>query len=180
MLILFFLVFQDKSEFLIKQGYSNMSEMDTRDNAYEGLRNLALHVKGTVVGAAAKDPEQPYGIVTDIGFPSGTATVVAMIDGTASVYLSSGGGYIGGIGHQSIREAAIRAANAAHDVLHSLHQATHFPLPGPGLVSFRVLTARGVFVDTVREDSLEDPRAPLHRLYAAVQDVITQYRLIND
>ena len=37
-------------------------------------------------------PNDPWGAVMDCGINAGTATIVALGDGTVSIYLSSGGG----------------------------------------------------------------------------------------
>jgi hypothetical protein len=36
----------------------------------------------------------------------GSYTVVAFADGSASIYLSTGGGHIGGVAHENVRKAA--------------------------------------------------------------------------
>jgi hypothetical protein len=49
----------------------------------------------------------------DGGVDNGTVTVVAFSDGTASVYLSIGGGFIGGKSHEAVRKAADQMVAAA-------------------------------------------------------------------
>ena len=92
---------------------------------YQGLRNLAFQSSPAKLGIPARStPTQPWGVVMDWGLAEGTATVVAFSDGNASVYVNSGGGFIGGASHESIRKAAQRmvticrrvsASNARYD-----------------------------------------------------------------
>lgn len=66
-------------------------------NPYLGLRSQILELKRQKIGLAAPaKPTEPWAAVMDWGVTNGTATVVAISDGTASIYLSSGGGSIGG------------------------------------------------------------------------------------
>ena len=78
-------------------------------NAYLGLRSFVLQgTRENFSLAPGSRPTQPYAVVVDWGLPEGTATVVAIADGSASVYLSSGGALIGGgQSHQSIHDAAL-------------------------------------------------------------------------
>jgi hypothetical protein len=76
----------------------------------------------------------------DWGITNGTATIVALSDGTASVYLSSGGGYIGGGGQEPIRQAALKAVDVARKVQMPSEPAMDFPLPETGDVFFYFLT----------------------------------------
>ncbi len=116
----------------------------------------------------------------DWGLPKGSATVLALSDGTASVYLSSGGGYIGGQSHETIRNAAQRTVIVAEEVEPQMHITTTYPLPPPGGVAFYALTDSGVFTASAPEEDLKNGHNPLSKLANAAQEVITQYRLIQD
>jgi hypothetical protein len=66
---------------------------------YPRLRTLMLRGSRSKFSLApTSKPTEPWGVVMDWGVKNGTATIVAMSDGSASVYFSSGGGYIGGGG----------------------------------------------------------------------------------
>lgn len=72
-------------------------QAQTRPDVYDGLRAQVL--KGTRSSfdlAPTSAPMVPWGVVMDWGVSEGSATVVALSDGHASIYLSSGGGYLGG------------------------------------------------------------------------------------
>ena len=117
----------------------------------------------------------------DWGVTSGTATVVAFSDGHASVYLSSGGGFIGGAeSHESVRNAAKKLVLAASEYNKSeFRRITSYPLPKRGVVSFYLLTDEGVFSENASEIDLSNGRHPLSKLGNAAQDVVTQYRLVQ-
>ena len=75
-----------------------------RLEAYLRLRRLAHETKPANVGVTdvtdEMDATVPFGILMDISLPQGNATIVAFISGDASFYTSTGGGVIGGIGHE--------------------------------------------------------------------------------
>lgn len=148
---------------------------------YQGLRNLAFQSSRAKLGLPpTSTPTQPWGVIMDWGVTEGTATVVAFSDGTASVYLSSGGGSIGGgASHESIRKAAQRMVAVAAECQPQTHATTTYPLPQRAHVIFYLLTDSGVFAANAPQEELSSHRHPLSKLGDAGQDIITQYRLIQ-
>ena len=116
----------------------------------------------------------------DWGIPAGSATVVAMADGNASVYLSGGGGFIGGSqSHETIRAAAKKTVEIAEEVQPLMRATTSYPLPQRGQVTFYLLTDAGVFTASAPDEDLRSHRSPLYKLGDAAQTIITEYRLIQ-
>ena len=78
------------------------------DNPYADLRLLALSLTADQIGVTptAEHP-RVFGAVMEIGLEEGSATLVALHDGTVSMYLSSGGGIIGGGGQEAVWAAAL-------------------------------------------------------------------------
>ena len=128
----------------------------------------------------AATPATPWGVVMDWGIVNGTATVLAFSDGSASVYLSSGGGYIGGQPKEAINKAAKEATALAAECQAQAHRTTNFPLPQTHQVIFYLLTDQGVVTATSTEQELQGSSRSLAKLGNAMQNVITQYRLLND
>jgi hypothetical protein len=128
----------------------------------------------------ASKPTEPYGVLMDWGIAAGTATVVAVADGNASVYLSSGGGFIGGgQSHDSIRTAAKKTVELASEVQPLMRLTTTYPLPQRGYVTFYVLTDAGVFTATASEDEMKTHKSPLYKLGDSAQTIITEYRMMQ-
>jgi hypothetical protein len=145
---------------------------------YADLRNLMLQGSRSKFSLApTSKPTEPWGVVMDWGVRSGTATVVAMSDGSASVYFSSGGGYIGGKGQEPVRIAAQKAVETAHAVQLPAQPTTSYPLPEEHGVFFYLLTDAGVFMFRTSEQELSSPNHPLRKMGDAMQGVITEYRL---
>ena len=114
----------------------------------------------------------------DWGLSRGTATVVALSDGTASVYFSNGGGFIGGQSRENVNRAAKTTVRVAGEFQTRMRLTETFPVAGQGEVTLYLLTDSGVFTASASVEELMSKRTPLLKLANAAQDVITQYRLI--
>ncbi|MGH9727889.1 MAG: hypothetical protein ACRD4V_04790 [Candidatus Acidiferrales bacterium] len=111
-----------------------------------------------------------------LGLDSGSITVVAICDENASVYLSTGGGYIGAQAQESIRHAAENMITLAKELRPQMQPTTSYPLPQSDEVIFYVLTDAGVFTATASVTSLSSQQNPMAKLGNAAQEIITQYR----
>ena len=148
---------------------------------YLGLRKTMLDGPRTKFSLPpTSKPTEPWGVLMDWGVNNGTATVVAASDGSASVYFSGGGGYIGGKGQEPIRLAAQKAVEVARAVQLPSQPTTDFPLPETGGVFFYFLTDAGVFTFRTSVQELNSPSHPLRTLGDAIQGVITQYRMWDE
>ena len=174
--LLFFLV-AFALTFAVRSHRTRQTAKHADPRVYFGLRNLLLHGTREKFGVAARsNPNEPWGVLMDWGVEKGTATVVALDDGTASIYLSGGGGYIGGgQSHESIRAAARQTVAAAKEVLPLTHATNEYPIPQRGQVAFYLLTDSGVFTASASDDDLRNHTSPLSKLGDAAQNVITQY-----
>jgi hypothetical protein len=118
--------------------------------------------------------------VMDWTAKSGVATVVAISDGSASIYYSRGGGSIGGgYGRPAIRNAALHAVSIASKFLDYMHLTDNFPLPESGGVIFYIVTERGVFMAKASVELVSTNRHPLSELGNSMQTIITEYRMLE-
>ena len=149
---------------------------------YAALRDRALRTGPDDLGiriSLNQDAREPavYGIVMDLDLDGETATLAAFITGDASLYLSTGGGWIGGIEHPRVVDAA-RAFIAAADGVdfNGRAAAIAFPRPASGQVHFYLLTSGGVVLLTAPAEALETGNHAWSPLYLAGQGVITRFR----
>jgi hypothetical protein len=148
---------------------------------YLGLRKTMLDGPRTKFGLPpTSKPTEPWGVLMDWGVNNGTVTVVAASDGSASVYLSGGGGYIGGKGQEPIRLAAQKAVEVARTVQLPSQPTTAFRVPETGGVFFYLLTDAGVFTFRTSVQDLNSSALPLRKLGDEMQGIITQYRLWDE
>jgi uncharacterized membrane protein YgcG len=104
-------------------------ERDARRAAVSDLRKQAFTGSRAAFGLDVPTmPTMPWGVIMETGFPEGYFTLVALSDGSASIYLSSGGGSIGGgsIGGGSIGGGSIGGGSiggGAHETIRKASQA---------------------------------------------------------
>jgi hypothetical protein len=159
---------------------SSPPSQSTASNPYHDLRDQVLHVSRDKVGIPAPSNKgEVWGFLMDWGIDLGTTTVLAMSDGSASIYLSNGGGFMGGQGSPPIRDAAIKAVGIANKLKTQARPTSTYPLPKQGEIFFYLLTDDGVLRMTTSEQEMAKKSSPLSELGDAVQGVITQYRLLS-
>ncbi|MGA7830488.1 MAG: hypothetical protein WCA21_05975 [Terracidiphilus sp.] len=139
---------------------------------YPKMRENALKIRLDNLPA-----DSVHAILMDWDIGNGTVTVLAAADGTASIYLSSGGGFIGGSQKfPEIRDAALRAIQLAADLISQFKPTETTGLPGEGEIYFYLTTSAGVFRAVATEERLSDGSDPLADLGAIMQDIVSEYR----
>ncbi|MGA8110410.1 MAG: hypothetical protein WBD46_17225 [Acidobacteriaceae bacterium] len=122
--------------------------------------------------------EAVQSVLMDWHVDHGTVTVLAAADGTASLYLSSGGGFLGG-GQQypEIRQVALHAVNLATSLSSQFEPTEMTALPALGDVTFYVTSGEGVRIAVAAEARLRAGTDPLAVLGGAMQRIVTEYRV---
>jgi hypothetical protein len=134
------------------------------DGGTTSLRDQLLHASPQQIGVTPV--RGVLGVLMERGYAKGVATVVALTDGTASMYISSGGAVTGGRAYAPARAASQRLCEQAADSLAATKPTTEFPSPAMGRVRFYVLTESGVRtaerdILPLAADAGADPLAPL-------------------
>jgi len=147
-------------------------------DAGKKLRLLALTTPADKLGFAPDD-EYPivYGVVTDWNLDSQTASIVAMRDGTASLYTTSSFGIVGGEVHDAVRKAAQEYVKVAGRYFEKSVPVYDYPYPEQGKVNYFLLTYYGVRFcvgDVAGIDNGSDQTAAL---FEAAQKMLTALRL---
>jgi hypothetical protein len=148
--------------------------------AAKDLRSQVLALDPATVQIPDGHWQGAYVALMETGLEKGTATLVAVADGTVSLYTSTGGGVIGAGQYLSVRDAAERFLRAAAELSPAMQHTTDFPRPVPGSVRFHVRTPQGDVSAGVVESVLRARRHALGPLYVAGQDVITEIRQLSD
>ena len=140
---------------------------------YRKLRDQMLNSK-----QPGFEPDAVQAVFMDWNIGNGTATVLAAADGSASIYLSSGGGYIGGgQKYPVIRNAALHAVQIAASLLSQFKSTETIDLPPADEVFFYLKTSNELHLAVAKEADLRAETDPLASLGAMMQEIITQYRL---
>ncbi len=119
-----------------------------------------------------------HAVLMDWNVGNGTATVLAAADGSASIYLSSGGGYIGG-GQKfpEIRDAALQGIQFATSLLSQFKRSETIDLPKNGEVFFYLTNNTGLHLAVANEAALKAGTDPLGSLGGIMQQIVSEYRV---
>lgn len=142
-----------------------------------GLRHMALTLTPDQIEVTAPAAGRGvWGSVTDFGTPQGTATLVTFLDGSTSLYYSTGGGIIGsGDSSEDVLKVS-RALLAELDACTAQMEArSPQGLPAPDHVRFYAHTRDGLLSTAeIPEADLQSSEHPLFPCYAAAQHVLTE------
>lgn len=145
-----------------------------------GLRLMALNAQLEAIRKEIPPTEHGvWGSVTDISREHGSATVVFLADGTASLYFSTGGGILGGESHESVRRAGANLLQCLERSFASFRTGAPGSLPTAGNVRFYVKARDGLFVsDEVSVDELASGHHALSACFVDVNKVVLALREI--
>ena len=145
---------------------------------YNNLRNqiISLASKEKAREFGFKDG-QPVAILMETGFEDACYTLVAVGDGTASLYFSNGGGIIGAGEYEE-------GAKAARDFLHFsgkfeqyLSETKNYPFPKPGKTRFYIIKSGAILTGEYDENHLGNGKLALSPLFYKGHDLITIIRV---
>lgn len=148
-------------------------------DAYSGLRNMIFSTTPDSIGVKLKESGEVWGVVMETGYPQAVATLVALADGTVSLYFSNGGGIIGLGPHPGPTRAAQSFLAAAQKFSNQLQPTGNFPLPKPSNTRFYLLTGNGVLTAEAKEDDLGNNRHPLAPLFFSGHELIAEVRAVE-
>jgi len=116
----------------------------------------------------------------ETGYPGATVTLFALSDGTTSLYISNGGGVLGGHAHESVRRANAAFLKTANQYRNHFEPTQSFPVPETGQTIFYALTDLGILAGGGNEKELGNNRHELSTLFYAGQGVLTELRLVAE
>jgi len=147
----------------------------TRLDAHADLR--AKYFKLTRNDAMPKPatPDEPWGVMMEMGYPKAVLTTVVFSDGTATVLRSSGGGCFGSGGIGAVKAAAedfLKEVRKPHPEMKPAHE---FPQPGLGYVTFYLFTDNGILAWSGDSLDLDGPMTSLSRLRLTGERIFYEY-----
>ncbi len=141
------------------------------------LREMVFSLQPSEIGMKpGMSSHGVWGLVMETGLDHGYYTLVALGDGTVSLYFSNGGGVIGAGTHQTVHSAAHKLLEQANGAVAYSQPASGTQPPAQGITNFYFLTFDGTRKYTAQENSLGESQDKLSPLFYAAQDVITAVR----
>ncbi len=148
--------------------------------SYLQLRERILNLNPTELGLKPSIAfPHAWGVIMETGYDAGSAMLVALADGTTSLYYSTGGGIIGSGGYSPVAEASKKLVSQADDYVRHYPATTDFPLPEVGQVKFYFMSYDGVRVAETTEDELTSGKRTLSPLYQHAQASLKQLHQLS-
>jgi len=148
---------------------------------YQGLRNHVFTLDPATINITqAEEHSSVWGILMETGRPEAVVTLVALGDGTVSLYFSNGGGIIGTGQHEQVKNASEQLLLFSEDFVEKLEKTDSYPLPQKGNTRFYILTFNGIFTAETSENQLEYNQHELSPLFYKAQDLITAIRVTQE
>lgn len=146
-----------------------------KGNQFEGLRNRALSVTAEQLQLGPQTGL--FGMVMDWDIGEGDiATLVTFTTGDASMYLSSGGGVIGGGQHKKVRDEVEEYIALAQEYLPKAIKTESTPLPDKDCINFYFRTIEGTFHSSVTMREIDSRTSDWMKLFESANDVISELR----
>ena len=121
-----------------------------------------------------------FAIIMETGLEDACYSLVAVVDGSTSLYFSGGGGIIGG-GQNPEGAAASKAfLDFSKRFDGQLTSTTQFPLPRPGMTRFYIIRKDAVLTGEFKEEDLGNEKLPLSPLFHKGHELISMIRLIEE
>ncbi len=151
-------------------------------SVFAGLRDQILTLDPASIGLKpTTDRPRVWGALMDMGRENDTwATIVALGDGTTSLYTSTGGGIIGAGMRPTVAAASESWLSTIERHLDLLPVATGSRLPPNGFVTIRALCFGQQHAVEALEDDLGYGRHPASVLFHSAHGAITEIRLIDE
>jgi hypothetical protein len=147
--------------------------------AYSGLRGMVLSAKPDSIGIKLKEPSEVWGVVMETGYPTAVVSLVALADGTVSLYFSNGGGILGLGQHAGPHRAAQSFLASSQQYAKQAPPTKSYPLPKPSYTRFYLLTGNGVLTTEAKEDDLGNNRHLLSPLFHKGHELIFEARAVD-
>ena len=165
----------------IKEDRSNLDQIEpiAIEEAYIGIRNMAMNFKAEDIGIEMKGDMEIYGIIMDWNLEDVAATLTAFKSGESSLYLSRGGGVLGGGEHQNVRTAVYKYIKLGEEYLDKSIKTEETPLPESDIVNFYFLTKSGKYLKKEKMPDLKNQVSEWYLLFEEANQVLTQLRLVS-
>lgn len=157
---------------------SSAAEYEVAD-AYIGLRGMVFKTAPSQL-ALKPAPSEVWAVLMETGYPDAVMTLLAISDGTVSIYFSNGGGIIGLGQHDGPERVSKSFLAMAQQFLAKAKPTREQPLPAPSLTRFYLLTGDGVYFAEGKEEDMGEGRHQFAPLFHKAHELITEIRLVDE
>ncbi len=149
-------------------------------SGYKKQRQKALETSADRIGLTlSPDRTLAYGIVVDQHTGKAVYSLACWANNDARVYLGDGTVLGEGTAHPAVQKKVKQCIESLASYLPRALPARGTPLPSENRVCFYLLTNRGTFSFEENLSRLQEQRSPWAPLYAEVEDIISEIKLIG-
>ena len=152
------------------------TDESVKKNAYIKMRNLALTATAEQLELKDIDNEKVFGLISEMNLDNGTITIVAFLTGDASIYLSSGGGFIGSGTHPDINKKIKEIIKNIDKFKYNARKVNKVKLPSKGEITFNLLTKNGIYQIREKEEKVISKKSEYFELFEKVNNIINLIR----
>ncbi|HNY32939.1 MAG TPA: hypothetical protein PKO15_18820 [Fibrobacteria bacterium] len=147
---------------------------------FQKMRDMQLRTPPSEMGLTAQAPDQIVIVCMEQGLDNGAYSLRCFVDGTVSLYFTSGGAIIG-VGQQDEgRQKGLAFLQAAEAFRPQFQPDTELALPTAGRTRFILVRFDGTFSVEVATADLESGQSPLSPLFHLGHEVITVARKLHE
>lgn len=125
-------------------------------------------------------PSKPYGFINEFRQGPAIVTLAAFKTGDASLYFSTGGGILGGIGQPELATAAKDIIAELEPLLPQLTRTDAMDPPTEGEFCFYVLTRRGRFAIRAKATDTVPRNGAIVKLVRLGGQLLTKFRELSE
>jgi hypothetical protein len=143
------------------------------------LRNNVFNLKPEDIGLTREKSPLVWGVMMELGYQEMVISLVALADGSCSVYLSDGSGAVGCGLYSEVRQSAANMLNVAQRMLSHCQPTIAYPVPAESQVRFYLLTSQGIFSTEASRHDMDEGMSDIAELYYAGHSVIGMIELLG-
>jgi hypothetical protein len=157
-----------------------VKKQELKENSYDGLRNMAFAVTVSQLGLTDLKASDIYGVIMDWDLGEGIMTLITYKTGDASMYLSTGGGVIGGGQHKNVNKASKQFIKLADKYLDKAVKTDLTTIPDKNCVRFYFLMTKGKYFAQEKMINFENKTSQWLDYFEEANKVITELRLTTE
>ncbi|HRZ28157.1 MAG TPA: hypothetical protein P5295_15230 [Spirochaetota bacterium] len=161
-------------------GCSEKSTQYKQAEVYKDLRKQVFSISPSDLKITRNESKIVYGVIMETGYPEAVVSLIAIGDGTVSLYFSNGGGIIGIGGHEKPKSICLDYINDSNNFIKLATKTDSNQLPNNGETIFYFLTFDGIYYFKEKEDTLGNNKSSFSKLFYKAQELITEARIIDE
>lgn len=157
--------------------HQQKTELKPEQNNYLELRKMAFSVTPEILELKEFKKDKVFGIISEIEMNEATVTVASFATGDTSIYLSSGGGFIGAGQHEDVRVIVKNFIKNGQIYLEKANKIEEAELPKNGMTNFNFMTSNGIYSIKESTIELESGKSEFSKLFIDLNKIISQIRI---